>query len=61
MADYINKNILSQAYVHIEPQAFETEEDLENFKINLTEFTESRVAFFYHQTFQYKLNLKVVP
>lgn len=46
MADYINKNILSQAYVHIEPQAFETEEDLENFKINLTEFTESRVAFF---------------
>ncbi len=46
MADYINKNILSQAYVHVEPTAFETEEDLERFKLNLTQFTKSRVEFF---------------
>jgi len=46
MADYINKNILSQAYVHVEPTAFKTEEDLERFKHNLTQFTKSRVEFF---------------
>jgi hypothetical protein len=46
VADYIKKNILSQAYVHVEPTAFETEEDLESFKTNLTQFTKSRVEFF---------------
>lgn len=46
MADYINKNIVSQAYVHIEPTAFETPEDLERFKSSLESFAKSRVGFF---------------
>lgn len=46
MADYINKNILSQAYVHVEPTAFETEDDLNKFKSDLTLFAKSRVEFF---------------
>ena len=32
--------------MHVEPTAFETEEDLERFKTNLTQFTKSRVEFF---------------
>ena len=32
--------------MHVKPTAFETEEDLEKFKANLTQFTKSRVEFF---------------
>ena len=37
---------MSQAYVHVKPTAFETEEDLAAFKVKLTEFTRSRIDFF---------------
>lgn len=46
MADYINKNILSQAYIHVEPTGIETEEQLEAFKENLRAFALSRTEFF---------------
>ncbi|OUR95900.1 hypothetical protein A9Q81_13660 [Gammaproteobacteria bacterium 42_54_T18] len=46
MANYINKNILSQAYIHVEPKGIETEEELEAFKVKLTEFAKSRTDFF---------------
>lgn len=46
MADYINKNILSQAYIHVEPAGIETKEQLDLFKSSLTTFTLSRTKFF---------------
>jgi predicted transcriptional regulator len=46
VADYINKNILSQAYIHVEPTGIETEEQLEAFKENLRAFALSRTEFF---------------
>ncbi|MDU1145232.1 hypothetical protein [Aeromonas rivipollensis] len=46
MADYINKNILSQAYIHIESEVVKNEQQLEEFKQLITEFARSRVDFF---------------
>ncbi|MGL5814512.1 MAG: hypothetical protein ACRCYW_14435 [Aeromonas sp.] len=46
MADYINKNILSQAYIHVEPAGIETEEQLEAFKERIRAFALSRTEFF---------------
>ncbi|HHF3203162.1 hypothetical protein [Vibrio alginolyticus] len=46
MADYINKNILSQAYIHVEPAGIETEEQLEAFKESIRAFALSRTEFF---------------
>ena len=46
MADYINKNILSQAYIHVEPREMETDEQLESFKENLRIFSLTRTEFF---------------
>ncbi|MGN5207447.1 hypothetical protein [Aeromonas veronii] len=46
MADYINKNILSQAYIHVEPRGMETDEQLESFKENLRIFSLTRTEFF---------------
>jgi hypothetical protein len=46
VANYINKNILSQAYIHVEPKGIETKEELEAFKTKLTEFAKSRTDFF---------------
>ena len=46
MADYINKNIPSQAYIHVEPTGIETDEQLEAFKENLRAFALSRTEFF---------------
>jgi len=46
VANYINKNILSQAYIHVEPKGIETEEELEVFKNKITEFARSRTNFF---------------
>jgi hypothetical protein len=48
LADYINKNILSQAYIHIEPADLETEEQLAEFKKHITEFARSRTNFYLH-------------
>lgn len=48
MADYINKNILSQAYIHVEPIELETEEQLSAFKKHITEFARSRTNFYLH-------------
>ena len=48
MADYINKNILSQAYIHVEPTELETEEQLIEFKKHITEFARSRTDFYLH-------------
>ncbi|MGY0627641.1 MAG: hypothetical protein ACW7DS_18170, partial [Paraglaciecola chathamensis] len=48
MADYINKNILSQAYIHVEPTELETEEQLVEFKKHITEFARSRTNFYLH-------------
>lgn len=48
MADYINKNILSQAYIHVEPTELETEEQLAEFKKHITEFARSRTNFYLH-------------
>ena len=48
MADYINKNILSQAYVHIEPTNFISHTELEGFKIHIQEFARSRTDFYLH-------------
>ena len=48
MADYINKNILSQAYIHVEPAELRTEEQLTEFKKHITEFARSRTSFYLH-------------
>lgn len=48
MADYINKNILSQAYIHVEPAELDTEEKLTEFKKQITEFARSRTNFYLH-------------
>ncbi|MEG7567378.1 hypothetical protein [Vibrio cholerae] len=46
MADYINKNILSQAYIHIEPQRLKSKEELAQFKVELEAFARQRIGFF---------------
>lgn len=46
MADYINKNILSQAYIHVEPEALDSEEAIAEFKEHITEFARSRSNFY---------------
>lgn len=48
MADYINKNILSQAYIHVEPKVLETDQQLSEFKRHITEFARSRTDFYLH-------------
>lgn len=46
MADYINKNILSQAYIHIESDVAGDSTRLEEFKSSIIDFARSRVDFF---------------
>ncbi len=46
MADYINKNILAQAYLHIEPEDIESI-DLDAISEHLSEFLRSRTDFFF--------------
>jgi hypothetical protein len=48
LADYISKNILSQAYIHVEPTELETDEQLAEFKRHITEFARSRTDFYLH-------------
>lgn len=46
MADYINKNILSQAYIHVEPRNLETAERLAEFNKHIAAFARSRSNFY---------------
>jgi hypothetical protein len=46
LADYINKNILSQAYIHIESDVADNELELAAFKLGIEKFARSRVDFF---------------
>jgi hypothetical protein len=46
VADYINKNILAQAYLHIEPEDMESI-DLDAISEHLNEFLRSRTDFFF--------------
>lgn len=48
MADYINKNILSQAYIHVEPVALDSEEDIERLKQHIKDFARTRSDFYLH-------------
>ena len=46
LADYINKNILSQAYIHIEPKKLKSKDELQQFKVELEAFARQRIGFF---------------
>ena len=48
MADYIHKNILSQAYIHVEPTELDSEQQLIQFKKHIAEFARSRTNFYLH-------------
>lgn len=48
MADYIDKNILSQAYIHVEPSKQLNINELKEFQAHIKEFSRSRVDFFLH-------------
>jgi hypothetical protein len=58
LADYINKNILSQAYIHVEPIELETEEQLAEFKKHITEFARSRTNFYLHPEVSIKIEFE---
>ena len=46
MADYIRSNILSQAYIHVEPQKINNPEELNAFREKIISFTKSRSEFY---------------
>jgi len=46
VADYINKNILSQAYIHIDPEALDSDEDIAKFRERISDFARTRTSFF---------------
>jgi hypothetical protein len=48
LADYINKNILCQAYIHVEPTELDTKDQLDEFKKHITGFARSRTDFYLH-------------
>ncbi len=58
MADYINKNILSQAYFHVEPERIQDETSLANFKEELLRFAKSRTEFFMHPDAQVQVDFE---
>lgn len=58
MADYINKNILSQAYIHVEPTELETEEQLLAFKNHISEFARSRTNFYLHPSVSIEIEIE---
>lgn len=57
MADYINKNILCQAYVHVEPDKI-TDELIEELSVHLNEFVKSRAEFFLYPNPEIDIELK---
>ncbi len=58
MADYIHKNILSQAYIHVEPTLLNTDEDISSFKNKIEEFTRSRSTFYLHPEVSIEVELE---
>ena len=57
MANYINKNILCQAYIHVEPDEI-TEELLENLQNHLESFVKTRAEFFLYPNPEINIELK---
>ncbi|MEW8440534.1 MAG: hypothetical protein AB2689_20495 [Candidatus Thiodiazotropha taylori] len=57
MADYINKNILCQAYVHVEPEEI-TDGLLEGIEAHLKDFVRSRAEFFLYPDPDVEIELK---
>ena len=57
MADYINKDILCQAYVHIDPVPLD-EAELESFKAEIEKFLEARGRFFVYEAVDTSVELK---
>ncbi|MGD9725782.1 MAG: hypothetical protein AB7Q04_13950 [Steroidobacteraceae bacterium] len=57
MADYINKNILCQAYIHVEPDDI-SDEIAQALKIHLTEFVKSRGDFFLYPNPDVEIEVK---
>lgn len=57
MADYINKNILCQAYVHVEPEEI-TEELLAYLETHLKSFVQTRAEFFLCKDPEVEIELK---
>lgn len=58
MADYIDKNILSQAYIHVEPKGLDSEQDLLVFKEHIQKFVETRTAFYLHPDMSIKVEFE---
>jgi hypothetical protein len=58
MADYIDKNILLQAYVHIEVPGNLTSRRLEELRTELTRFAEARGRFFIYPEVEVELEFK---
>lgn len=57
MANYINKDILCQAYIHIDPVPLDGSE-LDQFQIILDEFLSSRGKFFIYDEVDSEVALK---
>ncbi len=57
MADYINKDILCQAYIHIDPVPLDRSE-YEAFKKNIQEYLNSRGKFFLYEDVETAIELK---
>ena len=57
MADYINENILCQAYIHVEPEEI-TDELISELKHNITEFVKSRSEFFIYPNAEVNIEFK---
>jgi hypothetical protein len=58
MADYIDKNILCQAYVHIDLPEGITPEELDAIKNQLREFTEQRAKFFVYPDVEIEIEFR---
>ena len=58
MADYIHKNILSQAYIHVEPTELDSEQQLIEFKEHIAEFARSCMNFYLHPEVSIEIELE---
>ena len=58
MADYIDKNILCQAYIHVELPESTTAEQLEAIKQHLLDFTTARAKFFVYPEVEIEAEFK---
>lgn len=57
MADYINENILCQAYIHVEPEEI-TDELISELKYNITKFVKERSDFFIYPNAEVDIEFK---